>query len=88
MNTGFALDWMQTRYIADHPEQFAEKNTDLGLHPTTGEVNRYFLSYALGVNALYFFAPEKWKPYISSIYIIPRYDAVNRNYEGGVRFEF
>ena len=88
MNTAFLVDWAQTRHIADHPERWAERNTDLGRHPTTGEVNRYFLSYALGVNALYFFTPKSWKPYLSSVYIIPRYDEVDRNYEAGIKLEF
>lgn len=88
MNAGFVLDWAQTRHIADHPEEWSEINTDLGIHPTTGEVNRYFLSYAIGVNALYFFTPDKLKPYLSSVYIIPRYDAVDKNYEAGIKLEF
>lgn len=47
--TATALDWAQTRYIAQHPQTYYETNPLLGRHPTVGDVNRYFVgSFILG----------------------------------------
>lgn len=88
MNVGFVGDWAQTRYIADHPETHTETNTILGPHPTSGEVNRYFIGTILEANAIYYFMPDSWKPVLSAIYIKQRYDAITTNKELGVKFQF
>lgn len=88
MNTGFVVDWAQTRYIADHPEDHYETNTILGPHPTTKEVNLYFIGTIIEANAIYYFVPDDWKPLLSAIYIKQRYDAYTTNKELGVRLQF
>jgi len=88
MNTGFVLDWAQTRYIADHPDNHIETNTILGPHPTSGDVNRYFISSIIEANAIYYFMPDSWKPFLSGLYIKQRYDAVTTNRELGIKFQF
>ena len=43
-----AVDFLQTRFIATHPE-FYERNPIIGKHPSIGRVNNYFaLSYLIG----------------------------------------
>jgi hypothetical protein len=36
------VDWGQSRYIAEHPDDYREVNPILGAHPSTGKVNTYF----------------------------------------------
>jgi len=42
-----AVDWRQTRHIAKNPDRFYEMNPVLGRHPSTGEVDLYFLTTAI-----------------------------------------
>jgi hypothetical protein len=66
------LDWAQTRYIADNPDQFREVGPAqkfIGEHPSTGEVNSYFMASILLMNGVGYFLPEsavtfgrKWNP--------------------------
>ena len=35
-------DWRQTRYIANHPQDYYEMNPLIGEHPSVGRVNTYF----------------------------------------------
>jgi hypothetical protein len=88
MNVGFIGDWAQTRYIADHPEDHTETNTILGPHPTSGEVNRYFIGTIIEANAIYYFMPDSWKPVLSGLHIKQRYDAITHNKELGIKYQF
>lgn len=45
--TILTIDWLQTRYIARHPDQFHELNPLIGRHPSIGRVNVHFLSILL-----------------------------------------
>jgi len=42
------MDWMQTRQIARHPEEYHEENPILGKHPSVSEVNQYMVASAIG----------------------------------------
>ncbi len=46
---GLAIDWLQTRYIAAHAEQFQETNRMLGQHPSMGRVDAYFACGIAGI---------------------------------------
>ena len=37
-------DWLQTRYISTHPNDYRETNKVLGEHPSLNEVDSYFVS--------------------------------------------
>ena len=39
-----AVDWGQTRYIANHPDRYLELNPILGAHPSLDSVDAYFAS--------------------------------------------
>lgn len=38
----WAIDWGQTRRIAQEPQRWVERNPVLGTHPSVGRVNTYF----------------------------------------------
>lgn len=40
------MDWLQTRYIASHGNEYRETNPMLGEHPSKGQVNAYFAGLA------------------------------------------
>jgi hypothetical protein len=55
------VDWMQSRTIAKHPDQWTEYNRILGRHPSLGKTNalfitelvaNYYLTDALGKNRM------------------------------------
>ncbi len=59
-------DWAQTRTIAKNPLSFHETNPILGVHPSVGKVNNYFLGTALGHMLLMELLPSeyrKWAQY-------------------------
>lgn len=83
----WAVDWLQTRYVATHDE-FYERNKILGKYPTTGDVNRYFaavIGLQWGIACI--LPPDARKVFQ---YISIGYQAQNiqRNYSLGVRLEF
>ena len=54
-------DWLQTRQIAKHPDQFHEYNPILGEHPSQGKVNLYFLAVTGGLLLIADFLPTEWR---------------------------
>jgi hypothetical protein len=49
------MDWLQTKYIATHGNEYRETNPMLGDHPSKGQVNAYFAGLAafnIGMSAL------------------------------------
>lgn len=40
------MDWLQTKYIATHGNEYRETNFILGEHPSKGQVNAYFAGLA------------------------------------------
>jgi hypothetical protein len=49
------MDWLQTKYIATHGNEYRETNPMLGDHPSKGQVNAYFAGLAafnVGMSAL------------------------------------
>jgi len=44
--TALTADWLQTRYIASHGNEYRETNFILGEHPSKGQVNAYFAGLA------------------------------------------
>lgn len=43
-----AVDWRQTKRIAENPDDFRERNPILGSHPSKRDVNRYFFAAVIG----------------------------------------
>jgi hypothetical protein len=44
--TALTADYLQTRYIASHGDEYRETNFILGEHPSKGQVNAYFAGLA------------------------------------------
>lgn len=99
-NTLLVMDWAQTRYIADHPEQYMEVGPAaeyIGAHPTTGAVNKHFVKSLIQMNVIGYFLPEsietfgiRWSPkralYITAVSYEQRF--VKGNAEIGIGFQF
>ena len=81
-------DWLQTRYIATHPERFSETNPILGEHPSVGTVNLFFAA----TTGLHYLISRKLHPeqrkWFQLVSIGVSGGAVARNYHLGVRMEF
>jgi hypothetical protein len=88
MNTAIVIDWAQTRYIADNPDRFIETNNVLGPHPTTGEVNAYFVKLLAFQNGVYYFLPENLKPVWTTGALVYWVDLISDNREIGIRMQF
>ena len=87
-NTLLAADWLQTRNIADNPA-YCEKNNILGEYPSRKEVDTYFITSIVLVNAIgSYVLPEKYSDmfYLTVATIQGR--TVLRNYQLGVKFKF
>jgi hypothetical protein len=70
--TGFialsGIDWMQTRKIANNPDEYHENNPILGSHPSTGKVDAYFAASIAAHTAIAMALPpeyRKWFQYVS-----------------------
>jgi hypothetical protein len=99
-NVLMAVDWTQTRYIADNPQEYAETGPaaeSIGAHPTTGAVNQHFIESLIVMNGLGYVMPESlttfgitWSPkkmlYLG--YSVYEGYYVQQNYEIGIRGQF
>lgn len=83
-----AIDWGQTRYIAKHPEEHSELNPILGRHPSTDEVDAYFLSTALLHAGISKSLPSKYRKYWQIFTIGVEVGVVERNMRLGVKVDF
>ena len=86
-NTLIVADWSQTRYIANSPDYY-ETNPILGANPTTGEVNKYFLSSLAVYNATYYLTPNKHREKVATFVSVFQFGYVYNNYTMGVGFSF
>jgi hypothetical protein len=99
-NALILVDWAQTRYGANRPDQFEEtgwaKNFT-GRRPTSGDVTRYNLGALVLMNTAGYFLPEKaetfgmtWNPKKSLYFTVTSVQAhtVHNNAEVGVKLEW
>ena len=86
-NTLIVADWGQTRYIADSPD-FYETNPILGTDPTTGEVNKYFLSSLAVYNTTYYLTPVKHREKVATFVSLFQLGYVYNNYTMGIKCSF
>ena len=56
-----AMDWRQTRHIAENPDKYYETNPVLGNHPSKGEVDVYFATTALAQIAIAHCLPSVYR---------------------------
>lgn len=62
-------DWMQTRYIAAHPDRFYEINPLIGKHPSDGQVNTYFALSHAGAMLATVLMPNPYRMWFQSLRI-------------------
>lgn len=81
-------DYAQTRTIAQHPEQWHEQNSILGLHPSAGQVDRYFLLTGIAHVALAHLLPADWRKDFQVLTIGIEFGAVSNNFSLGISATF
>ena len=81
------VDWGQTRYIARNTDLFTETNRVLGMHPSTFEVDRYFLVYGALVAAAAHAFPE-YRRVILAVHIGMHGQATASNFRIGIKMSF
>jgi len=78
--TLIVMDWGQTRYGAADPKQrWEEQNPWLGKHPTTKEVDRYFISWLVIHPLISHALPSEWRKGFQSVSIFIEGVAVHSN---------
>ena len=89
MNAAIVMDWGQTRYVANHHQQYEEiVNPFLGKHPSIGRVNAWFVGSLAVNNGIMVALPEKYRPYYAGV--VTAYEArlVIRNNSIGIKIDF
>jgi hypothetical protein len=81
-----AVDWAQTRQIAQHPEQFKEMNPILGSHPSVQSVDIYMGSALIIHPVISSVLPSHYREAWQYISIGVSGGAVINNVNIGVRF--
>lgn len=79
-----AIDWMQTRNIARHPDRFKEYNPILGSHPHSDKVDLICLGSALGHVLVTHMLPEEYRPYWQWSTAALEVSAVGWNFNAGI----
>jgi len=88
MNLSIAADWGQTRYISSHPDQFHERNLLMGMHPSVGKVDAYFVGYLLAHNGVMIALPKKYRPYYAGAVTAYEAHLVIQNNSIGIKVDF
>lgn len=82
-----AIDWAQTRYIAQHGE-FYETNPALGRHPSTSRVDAYFAATIAGHAAISYVLPPAWRHGWQYVWIGIEFDKTYHNHSIGIHLSF
>lgn len=80
-----AVDWRQTREIADHPDRYHENNPWLDEHPSRREVDRHFIATTILHLGAVHILPSRWRAPFQWVAIAYEADKVYSNYQLGVR---
>lgn len=82
------VDWAQTRKIAQNPDKYSEMNPVLGSHPSTGEVDAYFLTCAVAHTTVAMALPPKYREWWQYVFIGVQAVAVANNVSIGLGVGF
>lgn len=83
-----SMDWLQTRYIANHPEVYYETNPILGEQPSQEKVDSYFLSTALLHSWIAYSLPANYRKWFQYSTIVMETGYVGHNVSLGIGFQF
>lgn len=82
------LDWGQTRDIAKNPNKWSEANPILGNHPTTGEVDLYFVGALIAEVGVAHILPSKYrKGFLVGVTLVETICIIH-NHGAGIRINF
>lgn len=83
-----AADWLQTRYIAKHPDRYYECNPIIGKHPGVGKVNTYF-AVSAGINTVIpYLLPRPYRTIWQGGIIAVEVGCVASNARVGIKLQF
>lgn len=82
-----AVDWGQTRYIANSNGRFYETNPFIGKYPSEDRVDAYFAITGLGLLALAHLLPE-YRTVILGVWLGVELAATGNNYRIGIKVDF
>ena len=83
-----SIDWMQTRYIAKHPDEYHEINPLMGKHPSVGEVNRYMAASAILHTGITKSLPGEYRKYWLGGSFVVKLNLINMNVNAGIGVAF
>jgi len=84
------IDWGQTRYIAEHPDQFYEKDYSglIGSNPTTGRIDAFMAEFAVLHFVASYFLPHGWRDAFQYITIGGKLNSTINNASIGIKMSF
>ena len=83
-----AVDWRQTAYAMDRPDEYEELNPILGNHPSEGRLNMFMLTTALGHYLITKYIPKEHRSVWQNISIGFKLGTVSSNYYVGARIKW
>jgi len=86
-NATLIVDWLQTHKIAGSND-FYETNPILGKYPSSGDVNRYFISTMLLTNIVGELLPCRYSDYFYISIAVVETKVILNNYSLGIRINF
>ena len=82
------VDWSQTRNIARNPDRFYEQNSILGSHPSTSQVDQYFVATAALQFAVAYYLPAEYRKAFQYISIGHDAGYMAHNFSIGINTKF
>lgn len=89
------IDWGQTRYVAQHPDQYKENDMGrggsawlIGEHPSTTNVDRLMIATAILHPIISYYLPHNWREAFQYVTIGMKIDNTVGNFHAGVKFDF
>ena len=83
-----AVDWRQTAYAMDRPDEYEELNPILCKHPSEGRLNMFILTTAIGHYLITNYIPKKHRSVWQNISIGFKLGTVSSNYYVGARIKW
>ena len=82
------VDWAQTLRIARGHDDYVERNSLLGDHPSEGRVNSYFAAGIVAHAAVSYALPKPWRTMWQCFWIGGEVKTVSYNINAGLRLSF
>jgi len=87
-NVALMGDWMQTRHIANNPDDFHENNRLLGGHPSRSKVDNYFMaSWLLNQTVIRSMGYKKRRLYQGGMLAL-ELKMIDQNLGLGIKYDF